>query len=212
MALTLPLSLVQFPGYFTDLNGQPLAGGLLQFYQAGTTTPGDVFADNQGVGSLVNPVVLDDSGFAAIFLSNAYLYDVVVSDADSVELYTREGVGNPAQITVASFGTISTQGAKLVSSGYTILSTDNLVTSTTGGTINLPAAAQRVAGVNTSGLALTIKNMSASTLSVVPAGADNIESLAAPYVIPAAASPLFPTITLASTGSSDWWITGGIGL
>ena len=160
---------------------------------------------------------MDDSGFAAIFLSNAYLYDVVVSDADSVELYTREGVGNPAQITVASFGTISTQGAKLVTSGYTILSTDNLVTvSSTGGAtpciINLGAASARVAGSTTSGLALIIKNMGTVPLAITPAGADTIDSLAAPYSVPAASSPLFPTITLASDGSSAWWITGGIGV
>ena len=48
-------------------------------------------------------------------------------------------------------------------------------------------------------------------LALTPAGADTFESLAAPYAVPAASSPLFPTVTASSDGSSAWWITGGIG-
>ena len=174
MSLSVPLSLLQFPGYFTDLDGQPLSGGFLLFYIAGTTTPGDVFADNQGVGSLTNPVQLDDSGFAAVFLSSAYLYDVVVSDVDSNELYTREGVGNPAQIAFAGLGNIFSQGSKNVSSGYSVLSTDNLVTcASTGSTppfvVNLPAASTRSPVGTGSGMPLGIKNLGTVALAVTPA-------------------------------------------
>ena len=217
MSLSVPLSLLQFPGYFTDLDGQPLSAGTLLFYIAGTTTPGDVFADNQGVGSLTNPVVLDDSGFAAVFLSSAYLYDVVVSDSDANELYTREGVGNPAQIAFAGLGNIQTQGSKNVTSGYSILSTDNFVTvASTGGAnpcvINLPSAATRSPVANGNGMMLVIKNLGTVPLSLVPSGADTFETIAAPYAVPGASSPLFPTVQIDSDATSALWVMGGIGV
>src|SRR6185295_17590784 len=101
MALSVPLSLLQFPGYFTDLDGDPLASGWLTFYAAGTTSAQDVFADCNGDATLTNPVQLDSSGFAQVFLGSEGLYDVVVSEFEvttplvpGAELYTVEGVGN----------------------------------------------------------------------------------------------------------------------
>ncbi len=216
MSLTVPLALVQFPGYFTDLNGQPLAGGFLQFYLAGTVSPQDIYADVNGDATLTNPVELDASGFKQIFLGPT-LYDVVVMDADSVELYTVSGVGDPGQIVFAGLGTILATGSQNVVSGYSVLSTDNLVTcASTGGAnpciINLPAASTRAAtGVN-SGLPITIKNMGNVPLAVTPAGADTIDGIAAAYAVAASSSPLFRTIELVSDGSSAWWIIGGIGV
>jgi hypothetical protein len=213
----VPLSLLQFPGYFTDLDGEPLASGFLLFYIAGTTTNGVVYADNQGAATLTNPVQLDSSGFAQVFLSSAYLYDVVVKDSTSVVLYTVSGVGNPAQIAFAGLGNILAEGAKNVTSGYSILSTDNLVTvNSTGGPspalVNLPSAATRSSAGTGSGFQLTIKNMGNVPLSIVPAGSDAIEGIAAAYAVAASASPLFRTITLISDSASAWWIIGGIGV
>lgn len=213
---SVPLGLLQFPGYFTDLDGLPLAGGFLQFYLAGTTTPEDVFADVLGAATLTNPVELDASGFKQIFLGPT-LYDVVVMDSTSVELYTVSGVGDPGQIVFAGLGTTLATGSQNVTSGYSVLSTDNLVTvASTGGAnpciINLPAASMRVAGGANSGLPITIKNMGNVALAVTPAGADTIEGIAAAYTVALSASPLFRTIMLVSDGSSAWWILGGIGV
>jgi hypothetical protein len=213
----VPLSLLQFPGYFTDLDGEPLASGFLLFYIAGGTTPGVVYADNQGAASLTNPVQLDSSGFAQVFLSSAYLYDVVVKDSTSVALYTVSGVGNPAQIAFAGLGNILAEGAKNVVSGYSILSTDNLVTvNSTGGAnpciVNLPAASTRSTTGTGSGMPLVIKNMGNIALAVTPAGSDTIEGIAAVYAVALSASPLFRTIRLLSDGASAWWIDGGIGV
>jgi hypothetical protein len=213
----VPLSLLQFPGYFTDLDGEPLASGFLLFYIAGTTTNGVVYADNQGLATLTNPVQLDSSGFAQVFLSSAYLYDVVVKDSTSVALYTVSVVGNPAQIAFAGLGNILAEGAKNVTSGYSILSTDNLVTvNSTGGPspalVNLPSATTRSTAGTGSGFQITIKNMGNVPLSIVPAGSDAIEGIAAAYAVAASASPLFRTVTLVSDGASAFWIIGGIGI
>ena len=178
MALTVPLSLLQFPGYVPDLEGNPLAGGFLQFYAAGTTTPQDVFADVNGDATLSNPVVLDSSGLATIFLSPT-LYDVVVYDSLMVQLYTVEGVGNPGAIVFASLGTIQTEGSKNVADNYIVLSTDNLVTTPTGATaqtIFLPAASDRSATNLGNGLPLIIMNMLSNTCTVQADGADTITS------------------------------------
>lgn len=213
---SVPLGLLQFPGYFTDLDGLPLAGGFLQFYLAGTTTPEDVFADVNGDATLTNPVELDASGFKQIFLGPT-LYDVVVMDSTSVELYTVSGVGDPGQIVFSGLGNVLATGSQNVASGYSVLSTDNLVTvASTGGAnpciINLPAASTRVASGANSGLPITIKNMGNVALAVTPAGADTIEGIAAAYAVALSASPLFRTIQLVSDGSSAWWIVGGIGV
>lgn len=218
MPLSVPLSLLVFPGQMFDLEGAPLAGGFLSFLLAGTSTPEPVYHDCNGDSAWTEPVELDSSGYmtGGVFLSPT-LYDVVVSDADSVELYTIEGVGNPGQIVFAGLGNTLAAGSQNVVSGYQVLSTDQLVTvNSTGGAtpcvIQLPAASDRSSVGLNNGLMLTIKNLGIIALAITPAGADTIEDIAAAYTVPAAASPLFPTIMLASNGESAWYILGGIGI
>jgi hypothetical protein len=218
MALSVPLQLIAFPDFFTDLDGAPLASGFIQFNIAGTTTPGVIYADDQGDATTVNPAQLDSSGFLGeVYGSNAYLYDVAVLDSTSTQLYTRRGVGNPVGIAFSGLGNLLAQGSLNVSSGYSVLSTDNLVTvASTGGAnpciINLPAASTRSTADAGSGMLLIIKNLGNVPLAVTPAGADTVETIAAAYAVPAASSPLFPTIMLASDGESAWYVVGGIGV
>lgn len=216
MSLTTPLSLLQFPGQYFDTLGNPLAGGLIYFFEAGTSTPLNTYADVNMDAANTNPVVLDSSGFATIFLLPE-LYDVFVHDSTDTLIYSRLGVGNPGQIVYAGLGNTLATGATNVTSGYSVLSTDQLVTvASTGGAnpciINLPTAATRSSTNGGNGLPLTIKNLGTIPLHVTPSGADTIEGIAGAYTVAASASPLFRTITLVSTGQSAWWITGGIGV
>lgn len=205
-ALNVPLSLLDFPGYMTDLNGDPLAGGFLQFYTAGSTTPEDVFADVNGDATLSNPVVLDSSGFAQIFLSPT-LYDVVVYDSLMVQLYSIEGVGNPGQIMFAGLGNVQAQGSKNVASGYIILPTDNLVTTATGATaavLQLPAAADRSSANLGNGFPLIVQNYLSNTCTLTPDGLDTINGDTAALVIAANANPVYHWAMLYSDGVSAW--------
>ena len=225
MALSVPLSLLQFPGYFTDLDGDPLASGWLTFYAAGTTTPSDVFADVNGDATLTNPVQLDSSGFAQVFLGSEGLYDVVVSEFEvttplvpGAELYTVEGVGNPGQILFAGLGNVLAEGSKNVDSGYAVLSTDNLVTVTNVSNtdpwqLQLPAASARTAATSStgSGMPLVIKNLSSKAGQIVAAGADTVDNSAA-YDIPAAVDPMYPSVILYSDADSVWWVAAGLGI
>ena len=217
MALTVPLSILAYPLQLFDENGVPLAGGKVTFLAAGTTDPADTYADVNGDATNTNPVILDSTGSAAVFLG-PILYDISVTDSDDVAQphLAREGVGNPGQILGASSGNIQAQGSKNVDSGYTILSTDNLVTmintsAANPSLLNFPAASSRV-GTSGNGLALTVKNISIHPMSCVPNGADAMENDTTPYTIPGATGTLFPTATWVSDGVSAWWIIGGIGI
>lgn len=57
---------------FFDDNGDPLAGGTVQFYIPATTTPKDTWKDAAQAVLNTNPVVLDSGGRAVIFGSGAY--------------------------------------------------------------------------------------------------------------------------------------------
>lgn len=203
MALAVPLSLLQFPGYVPDLEGNPLAGGFLQFYAAGTTTPQDTYADVNGDATNSNPVVLDSSGLATVFLLPT-LYDVVVYDSLMVQLYSVEGVGNPGAIVFSSLGTIQTEGSKNVADNYIVLSTDNLVTTPTGAsaqTIFLPAAADRSSTDLGNGLPLIIMNFLSNTCTVEPDGSDTINNDTAAIVLASGECGTFY-----SDGSSSWYM------
>ena len=205
MALTVPLSLLDFPGQMFDLDGHPLAGGFLQFYLAGTTTPQDTFADVNGDAANSNPVQLDSSGFATIFLSPT-LYDVVVYDSLMVQLYSIEGVGDPGAIVFAGLGNTQAEGSKNVATGYIVLSTDNLVTTPTGAvaqTMTLPAAADRTSTNLGNGLPLIIMNFLSTTCTVNPDGSDTINTGAAGAAIVLAAGDCG---TFYSDGSSAWYM------
>jgi hypothetical protein len=92
---------IQHYSQFFDGNGDPLAGGLLYTYEAGTTTPKDTFTDPAGTVPNPNPIVLDSEGKpenGAIYLDGTYKFvlhdsdDVPVSGAetDNVESYATQ--------------------------------------------------------------------------------------------------------------------------
>lgn len=69
-----------FRQQFFDSNGKPLAGGFIYSYIAGTTTPLATYTDETGATPNTNPVVLDSSGTAKIWMANAS-YKFVLQDS-----------------------------------------------------------------------------------------------------------------------------------
>lgn len=65
----------------TDADGNPLAGGKVWTYAAGTTTPKATYTTQAGTTANANPVVLDSTGRANIWLGSG-AYKFVVTDAD----------------------------------------------------------------------------------------------------------------------------------
>jgi hypothetical protein len=76
-----------FPQAF-DNNGNPLNGGTLSFFAAGTSTPQTVYSDAALTTPLANPYTLDSAGRApAIFLA-ASSYKIVLKDSGGATIAT----------------------------------------------------------------------------------------------------------------------------
>lgn len=93
-----PLTGVKFREF--DQNGAPLAGGKLFTYMAGTTTPLATYTDASGSVTNSNPVVLDATGRAAVWLQPGLLYKFVLTDALDATQYTEDNF--PAAPNVSS--------------------------------------------------------------------------------------------------------------
>ena len=79
-----------------DNNGNPLSGGKLETYQAGTTTPLATYTSSTGVTAHTNPIVLDSAGRVPggeIWLNFAYLYKFIVKTSTNVLIATYDNIG-----------------------------------------------------------------------------------------------------------------------
>lgn len=63
------------------LDGKPLAGGKVYTYEAGTTTPKNTYTTHEGDVPNTNPVILDQSGKAKIYLGDG-AYRIRIEDKD----------------------------------------------------------------------------------------------------------------------------------
>lgn len=81
---------------FFDDNGDPLSGGKLYTYAAGTSTPKETYTDAGGATPSANPVILDSAGRATLFLNGAYKFtlktsaDVLVKETDNVTAFSTQ--------------------------------------------------------------------------------------------------------------------------
>ena len=70
---------------FFDNNGNPLTGGKLYSYAAGTTTPQTTYTTNVGTVARTNPIILDSAGRVSdggeIWLDGALQYKFVLKTA-----------------------------------------------------------------------------------------------------------------------------------
>src|ERR1700747_664649 len=66
---------------FFDNNGNPLVGGTVATYAAGSNTPWATYTDSTGLTQNLNPIQLNFRGEAAIWLPVNVAYKFVVSDA-----------------------------------------------------------------------------------------------------------------------------------
>jgi len=71
-----------------DLDGQPLSGGLLNFYEAGTTNREPVYSDEALTTALSNPVVADSQGRFPTMYMQKIDYKIVLTDSSGVTIKT----------------------------------------------------------------------------------------------------------------------------
>ena len=124
--MTAPYTLLLVPKFRAmALDGSPLAGGFVQVYEAGSTTPKTSYADSGMAAANPWPVVLDANGQADIWLAGPYR--IVVSDAQGVQQYSVDhlfGLGGAyASIPDQDVGKIlcwGTPGGTLINSNMTM--------------------------------------------------------------------------------------------
>jgi hypothetical protein len=99
----MTVALQALPQFF-DNSGNPLSGGKVYTYAAGTLTPLSTYTDRGGLTANPNPVVLDSAGRADIWLSTNIAYKLIVQDSvgnvmDSVDQFYAGA--DPSQLTTA---------------------------------------------------------------------------------------------------------------
>lgn len=76
---------------FFDANGNPLAGGKLYTYAAGTTTPVVTYVDSSGGATNTNPIILDSRGEASIWL-DANNYKFKLTNSADVQVWVVDNI------------------------------------------------------------------------------------------------------------------------
>lgn len=77
---------------FFDANGDPLSGGKLYSYAAGTSTPLDTYTTRDGSVANANPVILDANGEADIWATDGVLYKFILKNSADVTQWTVDNV------------------------------------------------------------------------------------------------------------------------
>ena len=147
---------------FFDANGDPLVGGKVNTYAAGTTTPLDTYTDSTGIFANANPIILDARGEANIWYAPGAAYKVVLTDANDAVIWTVDNILTTGSMAFQNSDNVSITGG-VIGSGVvfngSITGTASNVTGTVavanGGTGATAAAAARsnlgaaAAGANT---------------------------------------------------------------
>lgn len=91
-----------------DNNGDPLTGGLVQTFEAGTTTPLASYTSSSGTTPHSNPIVLDSAGRVPggeiwLDFSNLYKFTVKTSTGTLIATYDNVGGSFNASPLIANF-------------------------------------------------------------------------------------------------------------
>ena len=84
-----------FAGQFFDNNGQPLSGGKIYTYAAGTTTPQASYTSASGATPHSNPIILDSAGRVPggeIWLTDGLVYKFVIETSLAVLIGTYDNI------------------------------------------------------------------------------------------------------------------------
>lgn len=88
---------------FTDNSGNPLNGGKVFAYAAGTLTPKDTYTDNLNATPSTNPIILDSNGRKQVYADGAYKF--VIKTALDATLYTFDNLFFASGLDIIFLGT-----------------------------------------------------------------------------------------------------------
>lgn len=83
-----------------DNQGNPLVGGLLNTYAAGTSTPLATYTDSTGGTPNANPVVLNARGEAQVWIPANTAYKFVLTDAAANLIWSVDNISNSALLSL----------------------------------------------------------------------------------------------------------------
>lgn len=115
---------------FFESNGEPLVGGKLYTYAAGTSSPLATYTDSTGNTANANPVILDSRGEANVWLGPSR-YKWVLYDADDVLIWSVDGIGT--SFAAQSTAIVATGGQTIVTvpeyglGGYLLVTVNGIV-------------------------------------------------------------------------------------
>lgn len=124
---TVVLSPIGNDAPFVDASGNPLSGGLLYFYDAGTTTPQATYTTIAGSVQNANPVVLNANGYPAsggnvvsIWMIDGADYKVELQTSAGVPIWTRDNITgvNDSNVSLTA-ATQAQQEAGSITTAYT---------------------------------------------------------------------------------------------
>ncbi len=108
---------------FFDNNGDPLSGGFVYTYDAGTTTPRATYTDESGSTPNTNPIVLDSAGRtpAEIWLTAGVAYKFIVRTSTGVLIGTYDDIPgiSDASISGVDWADITNKPTTLAGFGIT---------------------------------------------------------------------------------------------
>lgn len=115
--MTVSLSMLGGAGWqFFDNNGDPLSGGLLYTYDAGTTTPRATYTSSSGGTANANPIVLDSAGRTPqeVWLTNGVLYKFVLKTSADVLIGTYDNISGQGFYEDLASALAASSGSSLV--------------------------------------------------------------------------------------------------
>lgn len=160
---------------FYDDNGDPLAGGKLYSYEAGTTTPKATYVDRAGVTTNANPIILDADGYGDVWIGSGY-YKFVLTDSSDVEIWTKDQVALASEAALASAFWRDVVYITSADSPFTVTSAHNgklISIDTTSGSVSctLPQISSVVLPYNVG----FKKTLAANTVTITRSGTDTID-------------------------------------
>lgn len=129
-----------------DVNGDPLNGGQVETYIAGSATPAATYTSSAGTVQQANPIILNSLGKTSspIWLAAGVAYKFVVKDSSGVSLWTIDGISgvNDASVSVSEW----------VDSGFVPTYISATSFSVPGDQTGILQVGRRLKTVNTSGV------------------------------------------------------------
>lgn len=172
---------------FFDNNGNPLTGGKIYSYYAGTTSSLETYTSNTGTVDHTNPIILDSAGRVPsggeIWLTNGIGYKFILKTSADVTIATYDNIPSSAQPPAANDadsiqyeqGYTVTAGNFVIGDTYRIVTVGTTNYTLIGATSNTPGlhfiATGVGSGTGTAELSQTVEYKLRQTVSVMDFGA-----------------------------------------